>query len=115
MKKYLNYICLATLMTVTFACGNFGNTDVNPNGSTVPLTSTLLTQTLTVMGRAQTGSGESSNYLYASYYCQYQSQALYTDASRYAVVDPGWGLYSTRVEDLQNIIDVNSNPATADY
>jgi hypothetical protein len=115
MKKYLSYICLVTLLTVTFGCANFGNTDVNPNGANVPLTSTLLTNVLTVMGASQTGSGESSNYLYASYYCQYESQALYTDASRYALVDLGWNLYAGRVEDLQNIIDVNTNKATADY
>jgi len=51
------------------------------------------------------------------------SQALYTDASRYGIVDPGWGLYATRtaaparsgLEDLQNIINVNSDPKTAAY
>jgi len=48
------------------------------------------------------------------------SQALYTDASRYAIVDPGWGLYASNtarsgLEDLQNIINVNSDPKTAPY
>jgi len=115
MKKYFCHICIVTLLTVTFGCGDFGNTNVNPNGSTVPLTSTLLTNSLAVLGNSQLGGGEGSNYLYPSYYCQYMSQALYTDASRYAVVDPGWNLYSGRVEDLQNIINVNSDPSTAKY
>lgn len=115
MKKYLNHICTVTLAMVTFGCGDFGNTNVNPNGSTIPLTSTLLTNSLSELGRSQLGGGEGSNYLYPSYYCQYMSQALYTDASRYAVVDPGWGIYATRIEDLQNIINVNTNPATAAY
>jgi hypothetical protein len=115
MKKYISHLSIVTLVLVTFGCGNFGATDVNPNGSTVPLTSTLLTNALTTVGLSQLGGGESSNYLYPSYYCQYSSQALYTDASRYAVVDPGWNLYAGRVEDLQNIINVNTNPATAPY
>ncbi len=120
MKKYLNYICLVALMTAAFGCGDFGGTNVSPNGSLVPVTSTLLTNSLTVLGNSQLGGGESSNYLYPSYYCQYMSQALYTDASRYAIVDPGWGLYASNttrsgLEDLQNIINVNSDPKTAAY
>jgi hypothetical protein len=116
MKKYFSYLFIAALIATPFGCGKFGDDLThNPNGSEVPLTPTLLTNSLSALGLSQLGGGESSSYLYSSYYVQYSTQALYTESSRYALVDPGWNLYSGRVEDLQNIIDTNTDPATAEY
>lgn len=94
-------------MTV-LACGDFGDINKNPNASETPLTSALLTQTLANMGNASANAGQ-------SLYCQYISETLYTDLSRYSVYYGGdyIGMTSGRLKDIQNIIDLNTDPATA--
>jgi len=81
---------------------------VNPNGSNVPLTSALLTN-------AETRLGGTSANVQDGLYVQYFSLTLYTDASRWTVNDVNWTAYSDVLEDLQNIININTDPATAEY
>ncbi|MEO5984717.1 MAG: SusD/RagB family nutrient-binding outer membrane lipoprotein, partial [Ferruginibacter sp.] len=85
----------------------FGDTNVNPLGSTSPITSALLTN-------AQVGLGGTASQLRPGLYVQYISETQYTDVSLYQ--DPRLefgGIYNGVLEDLQQIIDRNSNPATA--
>ncbi|GHN00475.1 hypothetical protein WSM22_19640 [Cytophagales bacterium WSM2-2] len=112
MKKYLSYICLVAVIATTIGCSDFGSTDVNPNGSTVPLTSALLTNAIVAMGGAAGANGVGVT---AGLYCQYFSQTLYTDASRYSLQDVAWSELNGNMYDLQNIININSDPKTAAY
>jgi Starch-binding associating with outer membrane len=116
MKK-INLYVFTTLALIVGACGDFGNTNVSPNGSTAPLTSALLTNALSNIGNT-------TAYTLPGLYAQYFSETLYTDASRYSVQDVDWTIElagrepsSTNsgpgVVDLQSIIDINKDPKTA--
>jgi Starch-binding associating with outer membrane len=86
---------------------DFGDTNNNPNGITTPPTSALLTQVGAQMG------GFASN-LRRALYAQYIVENQYTEVSLYALpLLEMSGTYSGALMDLQMIIDINSNPATA--
>lgn len=90
---------------------DFGNTNSNPNATTAPNTAALLTNTLSGMGGYTWGNGVAIN---GALYAQYVSETQYTEASRYAVPTINWnGYYTGALYDLQNIINYNSDPATA--
>lgn len=106
MKTIIKSICFAALM---MSCGDFGSINISPNASTTPLTSALLTNVLTQIG-------STTSFIGPSLYTQYVSETLYTDASRYAIADVDWGSASGYMagplSDLQNIILINSDPAS---
>ncbi len=110
MKSISKYFLFALLsMPLLFGCGklrDFGDTNVNPNGSAVPMTANLLTNVLS-------GIGTRASSATAGYFCQYFSETQYPTASLYSLppVDFG-GLYSGAMFDLQNIILHNQNPNT---
>lgn len=85
----------------------FGDTNLNPNGISNPVPSALLTNVLSQMG------GFAAN-LRRAVYAQYISENQYTETSLYALplLEMG-GTYSGPLQDMQTIIDYNSNPATA--
>ncbi|MFW2476829.1 MAG: SusD/RagB family nutrient-binding outer membrane lipoprotein [Sediminibacterium sp.] len=101
----------ATLLTgCSKGIDDFGNINANPNATTVPITSALLTNVLAGAGGYIWGNGINTQ---AGLYCQYMSETQYTDASRYATPVINWdGTYSGDLYDLQNIINVNTNPDT---
>src|SRR5260221_5747452 len=111
MKKYFKYLWVTGFISI-LGCSDFGNTNVSPNGSNVPLTSALLTQALAAFNGAVGGNAVGVD---AGLYCQYFSETLYTDNSRYATIDANWTEMSGGMYDLQNIININSAPATKDY
>jgi hypothetical protein len=82
---------------------DFGNTNLNPNGTTSPILGALLTNVEAGIGgyAAQTRGGT---------YCQYLSETQYSDVSLYSLpqVDFG-GEYAGALNDLQNIITTNSS------
>ncbi|MBK9532714.1 MAG: SusD/RagB family nutrient-binding outer membrane lipoprotein [Chitinophagaceae bacterium] len=85
----------------------FGDTNNNPNGITNPPPSALLTNVGSQMG------GFASN-LRRAVYAQYIAENQYTEVSLYALpLLEMSGTYSGPLNDLQTIINVNSNPATA--
>ena len=110
MKKYTLYL-YATIAALAIGCADFGDTNVSPNASKTPLTSALLTNALSTLGNTvATGANVTTGL-----YCQYYSEILYTDASRYSVQDIDWaGELAGGMYDLQNIININSDPATAE-
>lgn len=111
MKKIIAYI-LAPMLFIASSCDDFGDINVNPNASEVPLTSALLTNALTAMGGSTTGGAN----LVAGFYAQYFTEALYTDNCLYGVQDVDWaGEMAGSMFDLKNIININSDPATAGY
>lgn len=109
MNKIAKYI-LSPLLVLGVGCSDFGDTDVNPNASETPLTSALLTNGLSALGGSAAGGGSFSSGLYAQYF----SETQYTDNSIYAQQDLNWGgELSGSMMDFQNIININSDPATA--
>lgn len=93
----------------------FGNINQNPNGITNPIPSALLTNVLSQVGNVASGvvSGIAYNPRSANY-AQYIAENQYTDASLMALPQVEMGsVYSGPLQDLQTIIDYNSNPSTA--
>ncbi len=92
----------------TCTLSDFGDTNVNPNATTVPVTSALLTNALAGLGRWSQGMNE-------GLYAQYFSETQYTDASLYSVQQINFtGNYSGPMYDLQNIINNNTDVETKD-
>ncbi len=110
MKNKLVALALSSL--VLFGCSksidDFGDMNVNPNSTPIPVTSALLTNVLSGIGGTAVG-------ITPGYYCQYFSQTQYTDESRYTPPQADFdGYYSGALYDLQNIINVNSDPKYKD-
>lgn len=89
---------------------DFGTINRNPNATTVPITSALLTNVLANVGNNVWGDAINTT---AGLYCQYMSETQYTDISRYATPTLNWdGYYAGDLYDLQNIINTNTDEAT---
>src|SRR5688500_9538722 len=92
---------------------DFGDINSNPNATTEPVTSALLTNVMANLGNNLVWDQGGANTV-AGLYAQYFSETQYTEASRYAKptfnID---GYYTGPLYDLQNIININSNPETA--
>jgi hypothetical protein len=113
-------ILLATLMVTGIlayqSCKkieNFGNMNINPNGTPEPNTAALLTQVLSGVGSNLVWDQGSISTV-SGLYTQYFSETQYTEASRYAKQTFNFdGYYTGALYDLQKIIDYNSDAATA--
>ena len=108
--KNIAALSLITLVIGGAGCAKidqFGTTNQNPNGITTPVTSALLTNVLSGLG----GFGTNNRTLL---YPQLIAENQYTDASLYSLpqLEMG-GTYSGPLQDLQTIIDYNSDPKTA--
>jgi hypothetical protein len=102
------FIVAAAVLFSTCSLSDFGDLNRNPNATTVPVTSALLTNALSGLGGWTQGMNE-------GLYSQYFSETQYTDASLYSVIQVNFaGNYSGAMYDLQNIIDNNTNPDTKD-
>lgn len=107
-------LALGVFATLLVGCSkginDFGDINRNPNATTVPITSALLTNVLANASGNVWGGGINTT---AGLYCQYMSETQYTDISRYATTTLNWdGIYAGDLYDLQNIINVNTDPAT---
>jgi hypothetical protein len=113
MKKSTYKITTAALALVLFLAScdkisDFGSTNVNPAVTNTPNTAALLTNVLSVFGNY---SAQHSNSLY----CQYFSETQYPEVSNYSLNQASpMSIYSGSLEDLQNIINTNTDPATKD-
>ena len=91
---------------------DFGNTNNNPNATTSPITSALLTNALSGIGNTVWGNGITVS---GGLFAQFFSETQYTEASRYTKpVFNADAYYAGAMYDLQNIINYNSDPATAE-
>ena len=115
-NKYILMVGLGGALITTSGCtkslGDYGDTNNNPNATTAPITSALLTNALNGLnsGVFDQGGFRTVGGLYAQYFAETQ----YTEASRYAKTTLNFdGFYSGVIYDLQNIINYNSDPATA--
>lgn len=115
-KKIFFGIGIAGFLAAAPSCNkikDFKDQNTNPNQTTSPIPSALLTNVEAGMGANlvfDAGGINSGAGLYAQYY----SETQYTEASRYAKTSYNFDTYfAGPIEDLQNIIDYNSDPATA--
>ncbi len=113
MKKIFNhigfYIVSCALAFAVSSCdpAEFGDLNDNPNATTVPVTSALLTNAISGIGApvANTTAGS---------FAQYFAETQYPGVSLYTANIVAWdGVYAGTLYDLQNIIDNNTNPETA--
>ncbi|HLO81236.1 MAG TPA: SusD/RagB family nutrient-binding outer membrane lipoprotein [Chitinophagaceae bacterium] len=118
MKLNLKNITLAAAVAATLVVApscervDYGNMNQNPNQTTSPITSALLTNALSAIGNRTFDAG--GVVTIAGLYAQYFSETQYTETSRYAKTTANWdGFYSGVLFDLDNIIKTNTDPATA--
>ncbi|WP_349353576.1 SusD/RagB family nutrient-binding outer membrane lipoprotein [Gracilimonas sp. BCB1] len=106
--KAVKSIVLVTLVTVLFAsCDDFGNINTDPNNPSQVRTELLLTN-------AQKGMGDKVGAVMGTLWIQYMGETQYTDDQEYRNVNANFnGWYTGELQDLQTIIDLNSNPETA--
>jgi hypothetical protein len=100
-------IALTVIGTGCAKISEFGTTNNNPNGINDPVPSALLTNALSQLG----GFASSPR---RAVYAQYISENQYTDVSLYSLplLDMG-ATYSGPLQDLQTIINYNTDPKTA--
>ncbi len=93
---------------------DFGDMNQDPNKTTAPIPSALLTNVISTMGRDLVfdAGGVNSG---AALYAQLFSETQYTEVSRYNKPTYNYDnpYYVGPLMDLQNIINYNSDPATA--
>ena len=130
MKKVqrLYNIALIGLSTAVIATScnkvdQFGNTNVNPNGATQPITGALLTTVESQIGHI---NAIDNFFNFGALYSQYSTQTQYGDKGRYGIPQVEYsmtaynesgtgatiGLYSGPMADCQTIINKNTDPST---
>lgn len=101
---------LAAISVGTTGCKKFtefGDVNVNPYTTTSPVPQLLLTNALRYLPNT-------TNSTLGAEYAQHISDVQYTDGSRFIDVNVSYaGFYQGPLLQLQRIIDVNSDPATA--
>lgn len=108
-NSFKSIILVATaFLFSTCSLSDFGDLNRNPNATTVPVTSALLTNVLSGLGGWAQGMNE-------GLYSQYFSETQYTDASLYSLIQINFtGNYSGAMYDLKNIINNNTDADTKD-
>src|SRR5436190_1165129 len=109
--KLTSMVLVAVLIISGVGCtkkiDEFGDINVNPNIVAEPNTAALLTNVLS-------GMGDEVWQVNPGLYAQLYSETQYTEASRYARLQPDFGgYYSGGLYDLVNIIKLNTDPETA--
>jgi len=109
--KVTSLTLLAFYIMVNTGCGKkideFGDMNTNPGIVAEPITAALFTNVLSAMG-------DNAWSVVPGLYGQLYSETQYTDASRYAKTQADLStFYSGVLFDCQNIINYNTNPATA--
>jgi hypothetical protein len=117
IKSLSAWVGLFLMITGCNKIADFGNTNVNPNGTSTPVTAALLTAVESGLGgNGSGGAGEVLFYatsIVAGQYAQYFAETQYPGTSLYtAPIFNYSNIYSTDLYDLQNIINQNSDPAT---
>ncbi len=108
--KKISAAALITLVIGGAGCAkidDFGDINQNPNGIVNPIPSALLTN-------VESQLGGFASVLRTAVYAQYIAENQYTDVSLYSLplLEMG-GTYSGPLQDLQTIINYNSDPTTA--
>ncbi|HMJ47775.1 MAG TPA: SusD/RagB family nutrient-binding outer membrane lipoprotein [Ferruginibacter sp.] len=102
----LGILSICILISSCHKLEEFGDTNVNPNGSTVVNTGALLTNVLANLGTLNSSMN-------GGLYAQYFAESTYPGTSLYA--DPNFSnaaIYNGQLMDAQKIINYNTDPAT---
>jgi len=112
--KFLIITVFVAFSSFLYSCSkvdDFGDINKDPSKSTEPVTSALLTNVLSQLPNSTWGNGLSIN---SGLYAQLFSETQYTETSRYATPTLNFdAIYTGVLADLQNIIQLNTNPNTA--
>lgn len=114
MKKHIS-ILLVTIALSVGACKKINDdTNVNPNQSTRLSTGYALTSAMQYLGGTSGGLATTNiNAAAGELYSQYLSETFYTNESRFSQRQYDYtGYYTGPLEDLQQIINFNTDPAT---
>lgn len=115
-KKIVSGLGIATLLIAIQSCDkieDFKDLNINPNQTTSPIPSALLTNVESNLG-ANLGFDAGGINTGSGLYAQFYSETQYTEVSRYNKPNYNYDAYYVGpLEDLQNIINFNSDPATA--
>ncbi|HEX2847531.1 MAG TPA: SusD/RagB family nutrient-binding outer membrane lipoprotein [Chitinophagaceae bacterium] len=104
MKSVKSLIAIASASLLVTSCSKFGDTNINPNGTSTPSTAALLSN-------VESGLGGFASQTRDGLYAQYFSETQYTEVSLYALPKLDFdGNYSGLLYDLQNIIIYNTDP-----
>ena len=104
MKKGIITVLLAVLFV---GCDDFGDINTDPNNPSSARTELLLTN-------AQRSMDNVIGAVTGTLYVQYFSETQYPEASQYETINFNFnGWYNGPLQDLQTIIDLNSNEETA--
>jgi hypothetical protein len=109
MKLRTSSRILAVLLAFVMVSCDFGDINVDPNSPSVVKTNLLITNTLLSVSDVVGGSALTGNIL-----TQQIAETQYNDAARYSTTTfdfNGW--YTGPLMDLQTIINLNTDPATA--
>lgn len=121
--KFLT-LSLLTGLGLMAGCSDFGNQNVNPNAAVTPVTSALLTEAMlgvpptTATGALLEGIGGRLTVLDPEprLFVQYWSESQYPENSQYSTTFADWfRYYSVTLQDLQTIIDYNTDETTKAY
>lgn len=93
---------------------DFGDLNVNPNQPSLPVTSALLTSAQKGLSGGVIGQATILTSAYPSLYVQFISDKQYTENSRYSTISFNYGgIYTGPLDNLEQIIKLNSDPETA--
>lgn len=115
MKKIIRNLIILSICTFAFLCAcetvDFGDINQNPNGPTTPVTSQLLTNAETyisdIIGQRSGTQG--------TLYTQQLTEGQYPGLSRYGTPTESYDYwYINPLKDLDEIINLNTNPETKD-
>lgn len=116
MKKILMTLLFGVvLLGLNTGCkklGDFGDTNVNPNGSSTAETSTFISTVQSRLGSREFRGNDPAAELDAGYFAQYFAQPTYPVESRYSKPDFNFTVaYTGALKDVQTIIDRNTDPS----
>jgi hypothetical protein len=114
----ITYFVLAAglLAVMNVGCakiGDFGKTNVDPNGSSTVATGTFIATVQARLGSGTYGTADPTATTLSGFFCQYFAQPTYPVASRYSNPQVNSvGIYAGVLQDCKIIIDRNTNAAT---
>lgn len=107
MKAAKKLVLVMLLTGLFMSCDNFGSINTDPNNPSQVRTELLLTN-------AQRSISDKVGAVMGAIWVQYITETQYTEAQEYREVNADFnGWYTGPLQDLQTIIDLNSNAETA--
>ncbi len=107
-------LCFLLIGVISCNPGDFGTININPNQPSEANTAALLTGAQISLPGDEIGQATVLTSAYPNLYVQFLSDKQYTENSRYSTVGFNYGaIYTGPLDNLQTIIDINTNPETA--